>query len=195
MADLLKCSEYTKIRVRMNPMDSQVDELIGMAKNRIDNEIHIKQLQKERWNYATFTMANGKLRFIITDQEKLDANLIEEMRVQESLTKLDATFVALDTLFAEVTEKLDGFVTPCLSELKIYQQNLKNDAFTTSEKMRHELSYRMESIRNKGIHVDEVLKSADWMIYKNGAENRIKLIDEKIEICNTYIQQISEIIK
>jgi hypothetical protein len=90
----------------MNQMDSLTDELIGMAKNLIDNEIYIRQLQKDRWGYTTFTQANGKVRLVVTDQEKLDINFAEELRVNENITKLQSQFSSLDIIFENLQLKL-----------------------------------------------------------------------------------------
>lgn len=195
MADILTCSEYCKIRVKMDSMDSQTDELIMMAKNHIDNEMRIKHLQKDRWNLLTFTMANGKVRFIITDQEKLDASILEEMQIQENITKLDATFTSLDYLFSDLMEQLTDFVKPTISELKAYRMNLSNERFLTESKLRKEAAFTLDSTGSKGKNLDDILADPKFQDYKKGAENRMKRIDEKIKICEDYISQISDIIR
>jgi hypothetical protein len=179
----------------MNSMDSLTDEIIGLAKNRIDKEQRIKQLQKDRWNLLTFTMANGKVRFIITDQGKLDNNLLGEMQYQESLTKLEAKFVSLDAVFADLMQQLPEFIKPCLSELKAFRQNLSNERFIVEGKLRKEAAYTLDSIRSKGKTLDDTLADPKFQDYKIGAENRMKNLDDKIKICENFIEQINDIIR
>jgi hypothetical protein len=195
MLDPLKCSDYVNIRCKMNNMDSQTDELIGLAKNRIDNEARINQLQKDRWSLLTFTMSNGKVRFIITDQEKLDNNLLGEMQLQENLTKLDAKFMSLDTVFADLMQQLPEFIKPCISELKAFKMNLSNERFIVEGKLRKEAAFVLDSTRAKGQSLDNILADPKFQDYKLGAETRMKNLDDKIKICESFIEQINEIIK
>ncbi len=191
----IKCSEYCKIRARMNQMDSLTDELIGMANHLIDNEIYIRQLQKDRWDFTTFTLANDKVSLVVTNQEKLDINFAEELRVNENMTKLQSKFFYLDTLFKNLQMELPEFVEPCFSKLKTFRINLSNDRFMIDSKLRKEASFLLDSVKSKGQSVDEVLADPKFTEYKKGAENRMRIIDEKIKICDNYILQIIEILK
>lgn len=194
MSDQLKCSEYCKIRARMQEMDSLTDELIGMAKNLIDNEIYIRQLQKDRWNYTTFTLANGKVRLVVTDQEKLDINFAEELRTNENITKLQSLFGSLDTIFENLQLQLPTFIKPCILDLKKFRMDLSNDRFLTEAKLRKDAAFLLDSARSKGRSIDEVLADPQFTDYKKGAEMRMKRIDEQIKICDDTISQIHEII-
>ncbi|MDD4591199.1 MAG: hypothetical protein PHG06_12360 [Parabacteroides sp.] len=176
-------------------MDSQICELIGLAKRKIDTEIRIKQLLRDRWGYATFTMANGKLRFIVTDQVALDANIIEETQLNENLLKINAKFVSLDTVFADVMEKMPEYTKPCLSELKAFKMSLSNERFEIEDKLRKDAAFTLQSTRAKGQSLDSVLADPAFTDYKKRAENRMMRIDEKIKNCDTFISQIAEILK
>jgi hypothetical protein len=178
----------------MQEMDSLTDELIGMAKNLIDNEIYIRQLQKDRWNCTTFTLANGKVRLVVIDQEKLDINFAEELRVNENITKLQSLFSSLDIIFENLQLQLPNFVKPCISELKKFRMDLSNDRFLTDAKLRKDAAFLLDSARSKGRSIDEVLADPQFTDYKKGAEMRMKRIDEQIKICDDTISQIHEII-
>ncbi len=195
MKNTINCLDYCLQQAKMNRIENYEDSFILSAMDIVEGEQKIQELRESRWRYCSLGLAkNGDPKILIANAEGFKASLDAESKELSKIAQIKAFFVKVAPIFVDAQKELQGFYKLTLKGLEDYRLDCNNEIFRVNSGLRDRLGLMMQSIRGRGLTVNDVLQDPVWLETKEAGENRIGELQKSMQLVDLYLEKIRGIL-